>query len=244
MNICECASLCVCVSVNHRLTQTCRQTTFQTISGTGALPCSQCWVLTQRLSHSWVLLVGTETECTGCTFGNNPEHDLTSASLFFPPFATQCCLLHQFSITIPLSTCGDVTLIWYCTPYFLILPPLLSVTHFTVSHVTDSCSCKCFRRPLLQLCGFVKIWPSLQPPLLSGLQAFPWQQASSQAKKRHHDHLEGLRLHSLCKQRWTCSNLFWSRIKVNRKKPYTAISTAKPFKSWWFWTSCLISIHC
>lgn len=118
MCVTVCVCVCVCVSVNHRLMQTCRQTTFQTISGAGALPCSQCWVLTQRLSHSWGLLVGTETECTGCTFGNNPEHDLTSTSLF-------SSLCHSVLPPPPVLHNHSSLNMWWCHPD-LILHSLFS----------------------------------------------------------------------------------------------------------------------
>lgn len=71
-----------------------------------------------------------------------------------------------------VSSCSDTT-IYYYLPDFSSFLPFPTLTHFTVSYVTDSCSCKCFGGPSLQLHGLVKIWPSHQPPLPSALLAFP-----------------------------------------------------------------------
>lgn len=117
--VCLCKCVCVCgwvrVCMHVCVAQTCSQTTFQSISsnGTGAVSCSLYCCLCQGAY--------TETHFRGLVGwqGRRRALDLLLGITLSmsSPLASLCLsitsyrLPHYFSLTIPLLTCGDVTLI-------------------------------------------------------------------------------------------------------------------------------------
>lgn len=187
--LCPFASLGVCMfmqaTVSHKLLVRLHSGRSPT-NGTGTPPSSpSCCVCQGACARTHA---HTHTHCRGLSGWCVKAHWIYFWEWYWTrdhlslPFSFLFCTLPAASsttspLTIPLSTYDGVILLWYydllLPPWFLILPPLPTLTHFTVSYVTDSCSCKCFGGPSLQLRGLVKIWPSHQPPLPSALLPFP-----------------------------------------------------------------------